>query len=210
MCSLRLACFLACGCSCRRRRRRRRRRLSFVVVVAVVFVARFTSSRHSLIGDQCVPSLDYAFGATWGPRCAAAPKTPAHFCLIFRVVAPRSTERRPPLSARRRGRFPCGRAPARRRTRRPPAWACSSLLGLLWRAARARQPARARCCADAACACSLLPALARCCLRLLVAACACSLLRGLLCAARSRRACRWRCLWSSLFDGFVRWRARTS
>ena len=47
--------------------------------------------------DQCVLALDYAFGATWGPLCAAAPRTPARFCLIFRVVAPRSTERRPPF-----------------------------------------------------------------------------------------------------------------
>ncbi len=57
----------------------------------------FTLSRHSTVGDQCVLALDYAFGASRGPRCTAAPGAPARFCLIFQVVAPRSTERRPPL-----------------------------------------------------------------------------------------------------------------
>jgi hypothetical protein len=42
--------------------------------------------------DQCVLALDYAFGATRGPLCAAAPETPSRFCLIFQVVAPRSSE----------------------------------------------------------------------------------------------------------------------
>jgi hypothetical protein len=65
-----------------------------------------------------------------GAALRGGPGAPARFCLIFRVVARVLRSDARPLSLLWCPHFRCGRAPARRRTRRPPACTSSFLLGL--------------------------------------------------------------------------------
>ncbi len=111
----------------------RRRGCSCVIAAAhsvLALASRFQSIAISAIRASELCTTPSARVRNLPGRRFPTPSAP--FCLISRVVAPRSTERRPPFSLSFYERFPSGRAPARRRTRRPPVSACTSPRGFHW------------------------------------------------------------------------------